>query len=262
VLPAGAPSPGGAGKASDLERIFTAYLGTVPEPDAVVQLLNFVTEVQALPAERQAIIQRALDGDPSLLAQAVAQQPNTPVATQARPAPATGWDDDDTPPADPRVDELQARLDRYEAERQEEQKRQYDQWAAYEAEATKQAAVGYAGAKGLDQADLAILEAQAHRLGNYGTLLRSHNNDPAAAYTAALDVAYWSTPAFRNRDLAQQATRDTSRDAEDEERKVLASAVSASSAAGTGIAPPAGPKDMAGAKAAALAEVRQAFDIG
>lgn len=242
----------------DYDRIFSAYLGTAPTADQTVALLNFVTEVQSLPPEHQQVIERALRRDPALVA-----PPPSPASQQQPPTqPRSAWDDDDTPPRDPRVDELQSRLDQYEAQQRAAQEAQYQRWAQYEAQATKDAAVAFAESKGLDATDLAILEAGAQRLGSYRAMLDSHDNDPGAAYAATLDVAYWSNPSFRSRELAQQASQDASRAAEDTDRMTLASAVSASSAAGaapTAAAP--GPRTMHEAKHAAMQDIRQAFDV-
>lgn len=255
--PAATPGP----EPADLERIFTAYLGSVPTAAATVQLLNFVSEVQALPPERQAVIQRALDGDPTLLAQLAAPRTAQP---PAQPAPAPDpWGTTDTPPAaDPRVDALQAQLDAMAANQAAREKADYDRWVAYERDATKGAAVSYAQAKGLDSTDLAILEARTQQNSNYGAMLRANGNDPAAAYTAALDMAYWSVPTFRSREMPQHPAPTPATQGADQDRQALASAVSASSSAGTAPLPPAGPRTLEEAKAAAMGELRAVFDIG
>lgn len=243
-----APAPIDGG--TDLNRIFEAYLGSIPTPDQTVELLNFVTAVQALPPDRQALMERIMRGeDPS-----PTPAPHAPV-----PGPTTpdyGVDDDE--PQDPRVAALEQRLAAIEADRQAAEQQQYQQWVAYEREATKGAALSYAQTQQLDQNDLAILEAKVHQLGTYGAMLRNHNNDPAQAYAAALDLAYWATPSFRQR--AMQSAPNPERDAQDQDRKVLASAVSAASAAGAKPLSPEGPRTLQEAKRAAIAELAGAFE--
>jgi len=203
----------------DLNVIFESYLGSRPSPEQTVELLNFVADLNSLPPDRQDLISRIMQGEDILAERASSAPPSpTPAAPQA-PAAPTGptavdaWYDDQQPPQpaapDPRLAEYEAKLNEYQRQLAEAESARLEQWQTWAAGEQKRASEQFRDtyADALSPEEIVVIEAKAYQSGTFQSLLRANPNNPAEAYSKALQTELWSNPSYRDRIVAAQAQR-------------------------------------------------------